>query len=117
MSDPRSLSPYFNASVRLYQDSWSARSTLLDLSLHGLLVSRPDTWPEADPSASFDAIIDLVAREQIHLEARLAFVRHDQIGLTLVHMDLDSASQLKQLIRLTLADPALADRVLPELGS
>src|SRR5690606_26580906 len=109
MSDPRSLSPYFNASVRLYQDSWSARSTLLDLSLHGLLVSRPGNWSEADPSSTFDAIIDLAAREQIHLEARLAFVRHNQLGLTFIHMDLDSASQLKQLIH-----PALADRVLPE---
>ncbi|SES23818.1 PilZ domain-containing protein [Halopseudomonas bauzanensis] len=117
MSDHHFSSPaLFDATVRLQQDAWTHSAPLLDISLAGLLISRPDTWSLADADAHLETIIELTSGDHIRLEAQLAFSRDDVLALACRHLDLDSIAQLKELISATLGDPSLAERELTELG-
>lgn len=117
MSDPKFfLPPPFDVIVRLHQDAWTGSTPLLDISLAGLLVSRPDNWAMADAGAHLEAIIELTSGEHIRMETQLAFSRGDRLGLACRHLDLDSVAQLKQWVSVTLGDPSLAERELTELG-
>lgn len=117
MSDQKFFSPApFDVIVRLHQDTWAASVQLLDISLAGLLVSRPDNWSIADADTRLEAIIELPSGDHIRMEAQLAFTRGDRLGLACRHLDLDSIAQLKQWVSVTLGDPAQAERELAELG-
>lgn len=103
----------FDARTELSQgpNRWSVQ--LLDLSLKGLLIQRPEPWG-GDASQSFAADIHLGNNADVRMEVQLAHDDHGQLGFVCVHIDLASIEHLRRLIELNLGDPEELER---ELGA
>jgi hypothetical protein len=103
----------FDARTELSQgpNRWSVQ--LLDLSLKGLLIQRPEPW-QGDASQSFAADIHLGNNADVRMEVQLAHDDHGQLGFVCVHIDLASIEHLRRLIELNLGDPEELER---ELGA
>ncbi|MDX1634719.1 MAG: PilZ domain-containing protein [Marinobacter sp.] len=94
-------------------DVW--RSEVLDISLRGLLVRRPDSW-NARLRPPFEVVIHLDGREcGIVMAVELRHVEADQLGFKCQYIDLESASHLKRLVELNLGDQALLERELAHM--
>jgi hypothetical protein len=103
----------FDARTELSQgpNRWSVQ--LLDLSLKGLLIQRPEPW-QGNASQSFAADIHLGNDADVRMEVQLAHDDHGQLGFVCVHIDLASIEHLRRLIELNLGDPEELER---ELGA
>lgn len=90
------------------------QTELIDISLKGALIKRPDKW-EAIESQPF--ILRLILADQIELrfEVRVVHMKNDRVGLQIEHLDLESAAHLHRLLELNLGDPMLLQRELAEL--
>ncbi len=88
---------------------------LVDISLHGLLMERPDNW---DEGASGDCRITVTLERggpEIGVEGELVHAGEQFFGLRFKQMDLPSATHLRRLIALNLGDEKLLERELAEL--
>jgi len=104
----------FDALTTLTQGDQQWDVTLLDLSLKGLLVSRPADWA-ADPAVPFAVAITLGEDAPIAMEAELRHDNNGQLGFQCTHIDLDSISHLRRLVELNLGDEAELERELSAL--
>jgi len=92
---------------------------LLDISLKGALVSLSDSW-QPEVGNETQARINLGDEGNdylIVLHARVAHVDDNEVGLEILSLDLDSATILRRLVELNLADPALLERELEQLSA
>lgn len=106
----------FDAATRLQQNGWSVSVQLVDISLRGLLVTRPTDWDATRiTSEPVVAVIDLDDGSQISMEARLVHSAEGLLGFRCEHIDLDSVSHLRRLVALNLGDSDLLDRELASL--
>lgn len=103
----------FDADVHLLDAegaAWSGR--LIDVSLKGALVSRPETWT-GRCGADFALQIELdSALCLISMQARVAHLGDDRIGFECRHIDLDSMVHLRRLLELNLGDEQRLEREL-----
>lgn len=104
----------FDALTTLTQGDQQWEVTLLDLSLKGLLMSRPADWA-ADPTVPFVVAITLGKDAPIAMEAELRHDNNGQLGFQCTHIDLDSISHLRRLVELNLGDEAELGRELNAL--
>lgn len=104
----------FDARTTIAQHDWNWPVQLVDLSLKGLLVQRPDDWPgnRAEP---FDVDIRLDPQSHIKMQVKLAHDDHGQLGFVCEHIDVDSISHLRRLIELNLGDEEELHRELAAL--
>ncbi len=91
------------------------RCQLVDISLRGALVTRPDGWTGKRDDACHLRLLLAEDGTALDLDVRVAHVEDDRIGCEIVHLDVDSASHLRRLMELNLGDPALLERELGEL--
>lgn len=105
----------FDAWVELRQGERSWQTTVVDLSLNGLLVSEPMDW-EIDDTKPLVAAIRLDAHATIQMTVLWRHSRNGHIGFECEHIDLDSISNLRRLVELNLGDPVLLERQLGALG-
>lgn len=89
---------------------------VLDLSLKGALLARPADWSPAIDSACDVEVLLAGGEVTIRMDARVAHVEPDRIGVACRHIDVDSISNLRRLVELNLGDPALLERQLSALG-
>jgi len=88
---------------------------VIDISLNGILISKPDGWlGEMNDSYNIDLLLEH-AQLVIKMEATVAHIAQDTIGFTCNHIDLDSITHLKRLVELNLGDEALLHRELSAL--
>lgn len=90
---------------------------LLDISLKGALVSLGGDW---QPQTGNEAHASIKLGDEgdeftINLNVRVAHVKAGHVGLEVIAMDLDSATNLRRLVELNLADPTLLERELEQL--
>jgi len=90
---------------------------LLDISLKGALIHIRDTW---EPQIGNEADVRINLGDEgedflIRMHVRVAHVLDQQVGLEMISMDLDSATTLRRLVELNLADPVLLERELEQL--
>lgn len=104
----------FDAKTELRQNDREWAVQLVDLSLKGLLVQRPEPWL-GDSAQPFDVDIHLDAETDVHMQVRLAHDDHGQLGFVCEHIDLDSISHLRRLIELNLGDEEELHRELAAL--
>ncbi|CAG19060.1 PilZ domain-containing protein [Photobacterium profundum] len=103
-----------SATLSQANDEWTA--TVCDLSLQGILLTRPTDWqPNHDTHYSVrfclhECDIELVMDTQL--------VRHcnDYLRMRIHHMDIDSASHLKRLVELNIGTDELLHRELEQLA-
>lgn len=103
----------FDARTELSQGSRRWPVQLLDLSLKGMLIQRPEPWL-GDASQPFEADIHLSADAEVKMDVQLAHDDHGQLGFVCLHISLESIEHLRRLVELNLGDPEELER---ELGA
>ncbi|MFJ9994237.1 PilZ domain-containing protein [Pseudomonas putida] len=104
----------FDAPTELRQGEQRWPVKLLDLSLKGLLVERPQPW-EADLTQDFDATIHLDRDTRVSMQVELRHEEPDRLGFICLYIDVDSMSHLHRLVELNLADSTEMMRELRQL--
>jgi hypothetical protein len=88
---------------------------VIDVSLKGLLLHKPDNWTgQLGESYDIDLILDH-AKVVIRMISTVAHINAEQVGFECQQLDLDSLSHLKRLISLNLGDEPLLHRELSTL--
>ncbi|WP_339673029.1 PilZ domain-containing protein [Dasania marina] len=105
----------FQAETSIQQgaDIWAVE--LVDVSLKGLLIIKPDDW-SGDRAQNFAISIHLDDNTDITMTA---LERHDEgghLGFECLHIDIDSIHHLRRLVELNLGDTTLLERELAALG-
>jgi len=93
----------------------TSQTTLVDISLTGALVHRPDTWHD-EPGAMVNLNLTLPG-SAITLEIN-GIICHQQdnlLGIKFLTLSLDSISHLKRLIQLNLGDEDMLHREMSQL--
>ena len=103
----------FDARTELSQGQFIWPVKLIDLSLQGLLIERPEPWL-GDKEQDFFVDIHLSDDVDIQMDVHLAHEDHGQLGFVCRHISLESIQRLRRLIELNLADEAELER---ELGA
>ncbi|ANI00110.1 pilus assembly protein [Pseudomonas koreensis] len=103
----------FDARTELSQGQFIWPVKLIDLSLKGLLIERPEPWL-GDKEQDFFVDIHLSDDVNIQMDVHLAHEDHGQLGFVCRHIGLESIQRLRRLIELNLADEAELER---ELGA
>ena len=104
----------FHARTELSQGPFIWPVELLDLSLKGMLITKPEPWL-GDLDQPFMADIHLSPDAEIKMEVRLAHDDHGHLGFVCEHIDLASIAHLRRLIELNLGDPKELERELKAL--
>lgn len=104
----------FDARAELTQaeQRWSVQ--VIDLSLKGLLVQKPDNF-SADSEQPFKVNLHLSGYTEVFMEVQLSHDQDGQLGFVCQHIDIDSISHLRRLIELNLGNEALLERELAAL--
>lgn len=91
------------------------QSKLVDISLKGALLVRPETWIEQE-NISVQLSLQLQGSDII-LECDSVICHQDEehLGIKFLTLSLESISHLKRLIQLNLADENLLHREMSEL--
>ncbi|MCZ6803016.1 MAG: PilZ domain-containing protein [Proteobacteria bacterium] len=105
----------FDAPIILHNDGNEWRSKLLDISLKGVLVLRPDNWKQNE-NECFKLSIQLDNSDaEIDMDVKLTHTEDERPGFHCGHIDLDSATTLKGLVELNLGDEELPDREISHM--
>ena len=108
----------FNASTTTLINSRTGKkitAELLDISFKGVLISKPANW-EGIKGEHYTVHFQLAGDEvEINLAVMAVHSEEDHIGFKTEHMDLDTATHLRRLVELNLADEHLLERELSEL--
>lgn len=105
----------FDAPVTLHNGNKQWKSKLLDISLKGALVSRPENW-QAENQGEYKLSIFLDNSDvEIDMEVKLAHADEDHLGFDCDHIDLDSITFLKRLVELNLGDEELLEREISHM--
>jgi len=105
----------FDAGTEISQGDQRWKVTLLDLSLQGVLVERPEHWSVV-PDEPVQVRIYLGFDANVYMDAELAWEREGLLGFYCKHIDLDSISHLRRLVELNLGDESLLERELTLLS-
>jgi hypothetical protein len=105
----------FDTSARLTSAGKTFDCSLIDLSLHGALVTVPDGWQgQTGDIIDLDIILQ-ASGAVIHMQTIIAHQEDNHMGLQTEHIDLDSISHLRRLIELNVGDADILNRELGEL--
>ncbi|AGI26123.1 PilZ domain-containing protein [Pseudomonas sp. MT3] len=105
----------FDAGTEISQGDQRWKVTLLDLSLQGVLVERPEHW-NVVAGEPVHVRIYLGFDANVYMEADLAWEREGLLGFACRHIDLESISHLRRLVELNLGDESLLERELTLLS-
>jgi hypothetical protein len=106
----------FKGTAQLDIGSYSLATEILDLSLQGALIKKPDNWPQTLPKIMQLSIqlnefpIDVVMKVSVAHESSTL------VGLHCEKIDIESVSHLRRLLELNLGDGDLLSRELSELS-
>jgi hypothetical protein len=102
----------FDSRCRLYRDGRAHDARLVDVSMRGLLIERPDGWRGRRGDEQEVEVRLAEAGPAIRAVARVAHVQPDAVGFEVLTMDLDSATHLRRLLELNTGDPQRVHREL-----
>ncbi|MBU2874107.1 PilZ domain-containing protein [Marinobacter salexigens] len=100
----------FDAPCELHalESVWTTE--VLDISLKGVLVKRPDGW-DVPLNQPCEVIVHLDGQEAaIVMAVELKHVELQRLGFKCQYIDLESAIHLKRLVELNLRDQVLLER-------
>lgn len=105
----------FNAECTLHQNDMEWTTEVLDISLRGLLVHKPDHFLMSRDEPC-EATIRLSGSDT-HIIMSLYFSHEDQngLGFRCSHIDIDSMTHLKRLVELNLGSEDMLRRELHSL--
>jgi PilZ domain len=107
----------FDAPVSLHNDAGRWESTLMDISLKGVLIHRPDNWNDNDDN-EFNIAVQLEGHDSgINMNVKLVHAVNDQLGFQCINIDLDSVTILRRLVELNLGNEQLLERDISNMLS
>lgn len=102
----------FDSDVTLINPSSQWQGKLIDISLKGALVERPQGW-EGEIGDQYTLELPLGNNEiVVRMNVIVARIEHDHIGFYCKNIDFDSIVHLKRLMELNLGDAELVNREL-----
>ncbi|WP_299787074.1 PilZ domain-containing protein [uncultured Shewanella sp.] len=101
----------FNTKASLTQGRNIWTTKIHDLSLNGALVEEPADFTIGN-GALFLSFSLPDSDIELTMEADLAYKKQGQLGLSCIHIDVDSISHLRRMLELNLGDSALLNREL-----
>ena len=105
----------FDSAVRIIKGNEHWNSTLLDISLKGALVTKPEEWSGSIEDACI-LEITLSTDTDIRMETTVAHLEGNQIGFRCEHIDLASITHLRRIVELNTGDEELLARELHALS-
>lgn len=108
---------FFDAPVVIHSNDKQINSQLIDISLNGALIRQPENW---DCQTGTNVSIEIRLSEEepvISMEARVAHIENERVGLQRIHVDMDSITHLRRLVELNLGDNELLHRDLSRLST
>lgn len=104
----------FSGRVHLYSSGAVFETALIDLSLRGALVQRPEGFT-GRPGFHYRMELRLHGNLMIAMGIVVAHMESQQLGLRCERLDFDSFVHLKRLVELNLGDVRLLNRELAAL--
>lgn len=105
----------FDSPVTLKHENQSWQSKLIDISLKGALILRPEDWAETTDD-SYKLAINLDNGEfEIDMDVKMTHCEAERIGFHCEQIDMDSAAKLKRLVELNLGDESLLQREISNM--
>ncbi|MHC8296294.1 PilZ domain-containing protein [Pseudomonas sp. LB3P58] len=103
----------FDARTELSQGEFIWPVKLIDLSLKGLLIEKPEPWLG---NREWHFLVDIHLNEDvaIKMDVQLTHDDHGQLGFVCRHISLESIERLRRLVELNLGDSQELER---ELGA
>ena len=103
----------FDARTELSQGEFIWPVKLIDLSLKGLLIEKPEPWLG---NREWHFLVDIHLNEEvaIKMDVQLTHDDHGQLGFVCKHISLESIERLRRLVELNLGDSQELER---ELGA
>lgn len=105
----------FHAKANLQFGGQTWPTEVLDLSLKGALVERPQAWDEATRSTGMLFIHLHDSDTEIAMQVHISHQEQNHIGLACDFIDIDSITHLRRLVELNLGDSTLLERELDAL--
>ncbi|MCL1141516.1 PilZ domain-containing protein [Shewanella gaetbuli] len=105
----------FDANAYLAQDGKTWRTTILDLSLNGVLINLCDGF---DPKLHSEVVLELILPDsevELVIHAEVVHKTSEHLGLKCLNIDVESISHLRRIIELNLGDAELLNRELAML--
>lgn len=107
----------FNSNAKLICAGREFATEVLDLSLRGALVKKPQDWDLKDGT---ELILQFQLNDSelvLEMETRVAHSHQDTLGLYCERIDIESAGHLRRLLELNIGDADLLSRELSELSN
>ncbi|WP_037354595.1 PilZ domain-containing protein [Salinivibrio socompensis] len=106
----------YRAPAILKQGELEWHAQVLDLSLKGVLLSRPENW-QADPEYNAFLLVFYLHDSDVELDMDCILVNNckNYLHLYIDHIDIDSVSHLKRLVELNVGNDELLHRELAQL--
>jgi PilZ domain len=105
----------FDAPVTLHSDDGDWGTTLIDISLKGVLILRPDNWDYSN-NEEFNISVELDGHDsEINMNVKQVHIENETLGLQCVSIDLESVAILKRLVELNLGDEQILDREIANM--
>lgn len=116
-SDKRKFKRFaFDSPVVIEKDGQQWKSSLLDISLKGVLLVRPDNWESNSEEKIFKLTILLDNTDnEIKMDAYLAHTFNNNLGFRCEKIGLDSVTNLRRLVELNLANEGLLEREISNI--
>ena len=105
----------FDAKVTIHNINGEFVTDLVDISLNGTLVKRPDNWAESDSEVHKICIAGPDDAFVIRMDARTGHIDNTHLGMQCIEIDIDSITNLRRLVELNLGDGNLLNREFSEL--
>ncbi len=105
----------FDAPCELHAVERVWTTEVLDISLKGVLVKRPEGW-DVPLNQPCEVVVHLDGQQAgIVMAVELKHVEAHRLGFKCQYIDLESATHLKRLVELNLGDQVLLDREFAHL--
>jgi len=102
----------FDGQISFSHDGKEFEAKLVDISLKGALVELDNNW---DLGRADNIDFSLLLNEQslnIEFQGNIVHIEDKRIGISVEHIEIESASHLKRLVELNLGDSLLLAREL-----
>lgn len=106
----------FDAPVDLSSDNHAVETRLIDISLKGALVRKPEDWQLSIGSQLTLTVTLDDANTAIQMQASVTHIETERVGFTCNEIDMESITHLRRLVELNVGDSSLLERELQALG-
>ena len=106
---------FYLTAAKLTQGANQWHTQLVDVSLQGALLLRPEEWSPGDDKEYEISFMLEGSDIEIRMQVELTHVASKKLGFYCHHIDIDSATHLKRMIELNIGEEQLLYRELEQL--